>query len=405
MRTILLSIMLSALVSTAYGQKVSVIHYNIKELDSKKIKEKHSQINYVKEVLKNFKADIFSFNEIQYDYKGVPNSSFKTQGKNISKLLRQLKRSSLKHQSFHPANTGKNARKKPDGTYYETASSNAARESADLINFGVMPGQYSSAGAFKYKIKKEIIISDLKWKDFNPNIDLSQFRTASGENFPQDMPLFDKNFSDITLDVAGKDLHIILLHTVPSYHFGNKRSLNMIRNAEQLKFLEWYLTGKTTFSVKLKGLSPLAEGSYFIAMGDFNVGINATGTQQAGADTLKRLFKVARAWIPENKMTYSNESSGFKPNPNRLMLDYIVTSKNIKGSNTKIILPPIERHELGCKGERLKATKNLPLKKIKYVKVEYKHKGKTCFAMVNKDYYVFKQASDHYPLYGEFELR
>lgn len=398
-----LSLLACLFLTTAYAQKIKVLHYNIKELDSKKIKTNDSQIGFVKKVLKKYQFDVISLNEIQYDYKNIPNTEYMTTGKNVSKLLRLLERSHLKFQSFHPANTGKNAKTKPDGTYYNSPNSNDARSHADQINFGVMPGQYSSAGASIHKIKNELIITDLKWKDFNPKLNLSKFKTAAGKSFPKDMKLFDKNFSDITLEIDGKEVHVILLHTVPSYHFGNKHSINMFRNAQQLKFLEWYLTGKTDFNVGKMKIKPLKKESYFIAMGDFNVAYNAKGTQKDGADTLKRIFKKANTWIKPNLMTYTNESSGYKLNPARLLLDYIVSSKNIKSSKARIILPKMKRYELGCEGSNIKTQRQLNIKS-KFYKVEYKKGKKTCYALINPEYYYFKQASDHFPLYGEFEL-
>ena len=44
------------------------------------------------------------------------------------------------------------------------------------------------------EIIDEKIIADLKWKDFNPHIDFSKYRTPTGRKFPKDMLLFDKNF-------------------------------------------------------------------------------------------------------------------------------------------------------------------------------------------------------------------
>ena len=78
----------------------------------------------------------------------------------------------------------------------------------------------------------------------------SQFTGGDGLPLRSDITLFDKNFTHVILDVEGKDLHVILLHSVPAYHFGNKKSPNYARNADQLRFLEWFLTGKTDRSME-----------------------------------------------------------------------------------------------------------------------------------------------------------
>ncbi len=346
-----------------------VIHYNIKELDSVKIKTPgNNQINAVKKILSRFSSDIISLNEVQYDMLGIPNNDFKTKGENLSKLKSLIGADKLNYQSFHPANTGMNAKRKKDKTYFIEASEASARSHADQVNFGIFPAQYSTGVLTKYKIISEVIVSELKWKEFNANLDLSKFKQADGSDLPLDMELFDKNFSDITVEIEGKAVHIILLHTVPSYHFGNKYSVNDYRNAEQLRFLEWYLTGKTDHKVNLPSIQPLKSDAYFIAMGDFNVSVFDNGSE--GSSVLKNLFKKSKLWMEAEKLSFTNESPGFDEKPLRLLLDYIVVSNNIKIKDAQIIHP-----------------KKMDLK------------------APDTEYKTFKTASDHYPIYGEFELQ
>lgn len=379
----------------AQSKILRVLHYNIKELDSYKIQHNDPQLAYVQKVMNTKSFDLLSINEVQYDIKNVPSKKFKTTGRNLQKIKKLLNLKHLPFESFHPANTGEMARTKPDGTYYIDPNSPEARTFADQLNFGVMPGQYSTGAMSKYPIVKEVIIKDLLWKEFNPALDLSPFKTAEGESFPDDMKLFDKNFSDITLKIDNKEVHIILLHTVPSYHFGNTKSINMYRNAQQLKFLEWYLTGNTDFKVNLERIKPLKKTDRFLAMGDFNVGFNAENSQ--GATVLNRLFNKTSPWIKPDKMNFTNESSHFGPNPTRLMLDYIITSKNIKSVQGEIMHPNFERDELGCEDAN-------EAKKDNFKIVEYTSDNKTCRVAIHQDYFHFKKASDHYPLYGEFEI-
>tara|TARA_Y100000768_G_scaffold385945_1_gene373200 strand:- start:22156 stop:23316 length:1161 start_codon:yes stop_codon:yes gene_type:complete len=378
---------------------IKLLHYNIKELDSAKIQSKHEQLFFVQKVTQQKDFNLFSINELQYDLINIPNESFKSKGENLKKLLSFLELKHLSHTSFHPANTGENAKTKADGTYYTHSDSPQAREHADQLNFGVMPGQYSSGGASQFPIVKEVIIKDLLWRDFNPAINFDSYATPDGASIPKDMKLFDKNFSDITLDVDGKKLHFILLHTVPSYHFGNKKSINDKRNADQLRFLEWYLTGNTDFEVKLQDYQPLNTTDRFIAVGDFNVAFNDKDSE--GSSIMKRILNKTKPWIPLKEMNYTNESSHFAPRPMRLMLDYIVTSKNIKHLKGEIMLPKMKRIELGCK----QAAKSKIKEQVKeYKKVSYQKDNQNCQVLIPEMYYNYKMASDHYPLYGEFEL-
>ncbi len=350
--------------NTSMALPLKILHYNIKELDSTKIADKdNQQISLVKNIIKAYDFDILSLNEIQYDTPGIPNSQYKTRGDNLNKLIQKWELKGYQQLSFHPANTGKNAKSKADGSYYTTPDEMQAREHADQLNFGTMPGQYSTAAIIRPKLLDEFVINDLKWKQFNPRADFSKFKTANGSTIPEDMLLFDKNFTDLTIQYEGKTVHIILLHAVPSFGFGNPNSINDFRNAEQLRFLEWYTTGKTDYPTKLKGIEPLPKGSYFIATGDFNVDIN--DTDSAGSKVLKNIFKKTNTWIPVSQMSFTNETFNSTTQPLRLMLDYMFTSRNIKAKQGKIIHPD-------------------------FTKTEYQN---------------FKLASDHYPIYGEFILK
>jgi hypothetical protein len=375
----------------------TVFHYNIKELDTKKVADQtNSQHGLVKGILKQYPIDILSLNEIQYDLPNVPNSNFHTKGENIAKLRDLFELDQLKYEAFYPANTGNNAIPKPDGSYYDNPGDPEARANADQVNFGTMPSQYSTGAMFKFPKVRETVITDLKWKDFNPNIDISKFAQADGKPLPEEMQLFDKNFTDAVLDINGKEVHLILLHTVPSFHFGNMKTPNYERNRDQLRFMEWYLTGSTDIKVNLSKIRPLKKDTYFIAVGDWNVAYDST-TQPGGA-VLRSLFKKTKIWTKsENLLTFTNEGSGFEPDGMKLMLDYMVVSKNISVISGNIVHPNMKRYEAGCDRRPMQPRRG-------YVVKTYKKNRKTCYVYVPMEHVMYKQASDHYPLFGTFRL-
>lgn len=381
------------IIMSAQATNLKIVHYNIKELDTSKIKKSNPQLEKVKRIIQSKKPDLVFFNEIQYDFPGVPNNQFKTEGKNLEKLNKifDLK---LNNTSFYPANTGKNARKNSDGEYFVNPMAPGARQHADQVNFGIFPYQYSSGFITSYKILEEKVISTLSWKSFNPKINISQFTGADGSKLPQDMELFDKNFTDVLIEVDGKKVHIITLHTVPSYHFGNDKTPNYERNRDQLRFLEWYLTGSTDIKVNLPKIKPI-KGESFIAAGDWNVGFR---TNNAGASVMQSILKKTTPFISEEKMDFTNEGAGFGPKPFRLMLDYLVVSNDLKINSGEIMHPNFERVELGCNDKvKDKSRRN-------FVKVKYANNGKTCYALIHKSYIDYKDASDHYPIFAEVEL-
>ena len=137
------------------SKTINLLHYNIKELDSTKIKDfihdpnNKSQLHFVKKVMQSYQFDLLSLNEIQYDLPNVPNRKFQTTGKNLS-LISHILNLEKYNEAFFEANTGKHAKKKPDGTY-ETNPGRGITY-ADPLNFGLFPGQYSTGLLSRFDI-------------------------------------------------------------------------------------------------------------------------------------------------------------------------------------------------------------------------------------------------------------
>jgi hypothetical protein len=379
------------------SNKVRIVHYNIKELNTQKIDQETDQVMKVKEVLKKHPFDILSLNEIQFDRENIPTRAAKTRGLNLQKLKRIFDVEDY-NESFHPANTGANSRPKKDGDYFTEANTKEARTLADQVNFGVFPAQYSSGALFKYPIVSEIVLNKLMWKTFNPKINLKQFKSGVGLPLPTKMELFDKNFTDVIIDINGHDVHLIILHTVPSYHFGNQKSPNYERNRDQLRFLEWYLTGKTDIPVKIDSIKPLSKNDHYIAIGDWNTDYRSL--KNPGSAVLRNLFKKSKLWIAPKFLTFTNEGSDYSQSPFRLLLDYILVSNSFRPVKGSIIHPDFtKRVDLGCTETPPKEDKSL-MKKKKLVLVQFRTKTSKnpCYAYVDSFYKTLKTASDHYPL-------
>lgn len=382
---------------------ISVFHYNIKELTSEKLLHpENTQILAVKKILKKQKFDILSINEIQYDLPGVPTFEYTSQGENFVRLASVIGlNSSGWTPLFAPANTGTAAKRNINGAYF-VEESEAARLHADPINYGLFPGQYSTAGLIKTRVNEKSIINDLKWSSFNPQLSPSEFSMPNGRSLPHDMFLFDKNFNHAVSVFNNKIVHIIFLHTVPSYHFGNKNTPNYQRNADQLKFLEWYITGKTDFDVPLdrSRWPAIKKDDAVIVIGDLNADINQK--DNLGGIVLTRLMKTLRPWMQNPGPT--NESSGFDPNPFKLSLDYILVSHNIRIVEAGVLRPESNFTSLGCtKSAVIKVKRNLRARR-KIVEYFDKTKKKTCYATVSQAYYDAKMASDHFPIYAKLSL-
>ncbi|OUR96460.1 hypothetical protein A9Q84_08915 [Halobacteriovorax marinus] len=375
---------------------LKIVHYNIKELNTVKLNSESKQLASVRAILNRFDSDILSINEIQYDLPNIPNDNFQTEGKNLDTLALKLGRKDISS-VLRPANTGKNARKRKNGTYHSNFSAKNSRKFADPVNFGIFPAQYSTGALIsnKLKILNVKTINELKWKQFNPKAKITRFTDASGKKLTNKMELFDKNFTDILVEKDSIKFHIILLHTVPAFHFGNKKSPNYERNADQLRFLEWYLTGSTNIKVGKTNITPLTSKDLFIAIGDWNTELS--NTKNPGSEVLRSLEKKVTFWLDSSlaEIGHTNESGSFAPRKLQLQLDYIAFSRHFKIRSAGIYHPKEGRRELGC----------LEKKEGRDIRSYFDRKqGRTCYATFSKDYLELKEASDHFPIWVNLGL-
>ena len=406
-------LLLSFLASVSFAQAdttINLVHYNIRELDVSKIRAgtRNEQVKQASRILKKFPADIVSINEIHYDLPGIPNADFKTKGKNIKSLGRLFLRNYRKFRfSFHESNMGENAKKKPDGTYELNPRAPGARKLTDPVNFGIFPGQYSTGAITKYKVLNRKVLSSLRWKSFRPSLDVSPYRDLVGNKFNvKTLELFNNDFTDWTVLIDGQKVHLIFLHTIPAFNFGDPKSINELRNADQISFLEWYLSGSTGFAVPSnlnengKAIQPLPPGSSFIAMGDWNVDI--TDTAKPGALILKRLLQKFTPVLGMGR-TLTYESGTYAPKPYSAQLDYVLVSKNIDVVRAQVYAPDPARKELGCGLAKIPS----PTNSRRVVKSYKNSQAETqkCWVEVSLAYAQAKTASDHFPVVARLKLR
>lgn len=385
------------LAMSAAAADLRVVHYNIKELDSKKLAAPGEQLAAVKKVLAERPFDVLEVEEMQYDLPGVPDPSFQTAGMNARRLFSiLLPEADPKAWFFHfePSNMGSLATMRTEVEYYTDPGDQAARDNADNVNFGLFPAQYSTALISRFPVLYTKVYSKLRWKDFNPGVDLGSYSGNVGKPMPAQTELFNNNFNDVAIDVDGETVHVIALHTIPAFHFGNMKTPNYDRNRDQLRFLEWYVTGETDIPVKLPGVEPLPKGAKWVAMGDWNVDVGSSDDKQVGVAVLKRLFKKVKRAADDGGISYQYD--GFKKSGFQARLDYIVYG----GLNLKeggVVRPEPNREELGCGAQRRGFEAG-------FGRVERTY-GKDCAVVVDEAYATVKAASDHFPLWAVFSVR
>ena len=400
--------------------KLRYVHYNIKELDSQKLRDETEQALSAAQILSELAPDFVSINEIQYDMKDVPTIAFKSEGKNLDKLLRLSGIGEDWDQNFYPANTGARAQKDENGDF---SANRGNMGLVDSVNFGFFPGQYSTGFASRFSIESKLNINMLTWKDWDPSVDLSEYDIGGVSETTYE--LFDKSFNVSKVKIGGHLVQFVTFHTVPAYRFGNSKSPNIERNKAQLEFLSWYLIGECDSrsesivkSCRTK-IRPLSKGERFIVAGDLNVDLSS---ENPGAFVLKSLLADSRvhdrvSLIADGNLLLEEQfpaegtyfRSGIDYSNQVMQLDYFIVSSNIKIDRLETHLPVAQLEKPACfedysEAFELVSSRSLEKNGNEYEVFERYNPKEHCVLGASPEYMRLRKASDHLPLILEFSL-
>jgi endonuclease/exonuclease/phosphatase family metal-dependent hydrolase len=307
-----------------------LVHWNIKELDTVKLSlPQHLQVEAAADILRGLDPDLFSINEVHHD----------PERDNLGEFLRRFDTDrKLAHYRLSPSNTG--------------LRSDPARKILDRSNFGFFPGQYATGFASRFPLEKTLEVQKLRWKDFEPDIDLSGFNL--GGVSPDEIELFDKSFTVHWLTLQGRSLAVICLHTVPAFHFGQEKSPNTERNRAQLEFLRWFLVGEPRPQLSAMGIEPLSPDQAFVALGDFNCPLH--DAHYSGGAVLQSLLnhprihnEVARIpkellWdMPRLDPAITFFGDGWDYNRLPTQLDYVLVSRELRIDQLTVVFANPDR--------------------------------------------------------------
>jgi hypothetical protein len=319
------------------------VHYNMCELRTTELLDPsneriHALVNAILKITNNRVPDIFTIAELQYDQKGVPTPVFQTNGVNLGLLMKRITAQAKSNETydttnaFIPGNCGmdERAKKMPDGEYCNDRfpSVDMQLKYGDLnYDLALLPGQYSIAMAVKssYQILQTIKISKLAWKKFNPQVDLTQFKDPLGNPLPDNIRLFEKGGVLCKIATIVGEVWVSTFHTEPAYGFGFKDSPNIARNGDQLRCIQWLITGKTDVlppdGLKDDEGNPLKplEGEKIVLSGDLNV--DSSKTSKPGAVVINEMMEdKSFHTYPYKEPTETGSHQGI---PIELQLDYI----------------------------------------------------------------------------------
>ncbi len=405
-------------------------HYNIKELTTGKIvDQQNEQIKNATEIVRGLEPDILSINEVQYDLPDTPTTGLPGTGENMKRLLQRIAPANVAQweSNLAPANTGKRAKKNAQGQYAVDPNGPGADQLVDTVSFGTFPGQYSTGFATRFPVKNRIVHTNTTWADWDTGVDLQALTLPNGAKPPADMELFDKNFNDVVIDLAGREAHMVTFHTVPAFGFGGSAALNIARNRSQLEFLEWYLLGScdpAAAASKVKrcetDVKPLEGNAPFIAVGDFNVDLTSGS---GGADVLRRVLADKRVnnWRavnhdpamrmdPDTKRSHiTYASDGVDLGKLQSELDYFLVSKHFRVDGGRVVAPLSGYRQIACHptkamADAAKSGATAGAGKVLQVSTRYGENNvkSFCAIEVNEAWVSARKGSDHLPIYVAF---
>jgi endonuclease/exonuclease/phosphatase family metal-dependent hydrolase len=391
------------------------LHWNIKELDAQAIADRTPAFLSSTHIIRQFSPDLLSINELEF--------GTHTDSPHFGQLLAHcVDHPEQWSQTFYAANSGQKARPGADGRYlrfHERLTPTEREVHLDHANYGLFPGQFSIALGSRFPISKRLLVRDLSWQDWDPSLSFDSLDL--GGRTPANFPLFDKSFQVSWVELGSQTIAIITLHTVPAFDFGQAKSPNVLRNAAQLEFLSWFITGRhprgQTPQIDIK---PLAPQTPFIAVGDFNIALNSP---HPGARALQFLYssglchsqvsQISPDHLQAEDMLRSEHtffSSGWDQKKGAAQLDYFVVSKQLHISSLETIFYSPRFQDIGLFATREQAEQRAqeisPTARDHRIFAMRGAQGQDYFLLrrASEGFAHLREASDHLPLLLQFSL-
>jgi len=310
--------------------------YNIRELTTRALLDPNDEkARAAASIIRAHAPDILSIDEIQYDYPDTPDPGLPGTGLNARRFADTfLADLGYRYDWMTPGNAGvRSGFEAP----YET------------IGFARFPGEYGTALLSRFPIRAAEAVSFRRflWRDLPENrlADLNESLRARGKPpVPDGFPLFDKDVSDVPVEIDGRMIHVIVAHTAPPVYERH----NVARNADHLRFLDTFVAGRP-----LPGIRPLDPEAPFVLIGDLNCDPE---DGEGDAEAIRRLIENPRilAFFPEgsgsrgaNPRRNTFLAGGGVPNPPldfnvlQLQLDYILPSKHFANPRGLVHWPDV----------------------------------------------------------------
>ncbi|CAB0151554.1 hypothetical protein PSI9734_01928 [Pseudidiomarina piscicola] len=248
------------------------------------LKNGHSQIKAIAEIIQHTRPDILILNEFDY----LPDADALAQFQKDFLGVSQNGEAPIEYsyRYWGPVNTGR------PSPFDLDRDGKATGTAGDAWGYGNYPGQYGMAILSRYPLKQDQARSFqlFRWRDLPgalqplvPNSHEPWYSPAAWA----EMPLSSKSHWDIVAQVNGFDLHLLVSHPTPPV-FDGEENRNGRRNFDEIRFWKDYIgKASTDFIYDDKGRrGGLGEAQRFVIAGDLNASIESTDNMPGAIEQL-----------------------------------------------------------------------------------------------------------------------
>lgn len=307
-----------------------------------------TQATEVAEILKHIRPDIVLLNEFDWDAEGKAAADFN------ARFLQGDNALEYPHVYVAKSNTGVHSGFDLDKNGTVVTEPGTQPFGNDAFGFGLFEGQYSFVILSKFPIVKSRTFQNFKWSDMPDSLlPTDYYGDASNA-----LRLSSKNHVDLTVDVNGRELHILASHPTPP-SFDGPEDRNGKRNHDEVRLWLDYINNATYLIDDAGQTGGLGPEDAFVIMGDLNVDpVDGDAVREA----MLGILAHERVQDPQPKSTGGTEKSQADGRANQnhsgdaaldtadfsdnqvgnLRVDYVLPSTHVEVVDSAVFWPSIQ---------------------------------------------------------------
>jgi len=215
-------------------------------------------------ILQEVRPDIVLLNEVDFDATGQTVDALRTRFLEVGQDGREPL--SYPHVYVPEVNTGVASGADLDGDGNAAHPEGTQAYGADTKGFGLFPGQYGMVVLSRFPIEGARTFRDLLWKDMPDALLPAGYYSTEAQAV---LPLSSKTHADVSIDVDGTTVHLLISHPTPP-SFDGSEDRNGRRNHDEIRFWTDYIEGQDWMVDDDGGAGGLDEDAAFVVLGDLN---------------------------------------------------------------------------------------------------------------------------------------